>query len=201
MRVVLQRVKEASVRRRREDLRHRPGPTPAGRRRAWRRRTRSGMAGRKDCRAEDHGRRIREDEPQCQRRRRGHPGRLSIHSSRTHAKESAPASSEQPRPRTPYVSSITSANGSARAGVHPVETGRFGAMMDVSLVNDGPVTILLESPPPVGQHPPLGLRLSARRPALPGDLSAFQLSHGQVLADMLKARACKGRSGQGAAAV
>jgi D-aminoacyl-tRNA deacylase len=30
------------------------------------------------------------------------------------------------------------------AGVHRVETGRFGAMMDVSLVNDGPVTILLE---------------------------------------------------------
>jgi len=30
------------------------------------------------------------------------------------------------------------------AGVHPVETGRFGAMMDVSLVNDGPVTIVLE---------------------------------------------------------
>jgi D-tyrosyl-tRNA(Tyr) deacylase len=33
------------------------------------------------------------------------------------------------------------------AGVDPVETGRFGAMMDVSLVNDGPVTIVLESPP------------------------------------------------------
>ena len=30
------------------------------------------------------------------------------------------------------------------AGVHPVETGHFGAKMDVSLVNDGPVTILLE---------------------------------------------------------
>ena len=30
------------------------------------------------------------------------------------------------------------------AGVHQVQTGRFGAMMDVSLVNDGPVTILLE---------------------------------------------------------
>ena len=30
------------------------------------------------------------------------------------------------------------------AGVDPVETGRFGAMMDVALVNDGPVTILLE---------------------------------------------------------
>jgi len=28
----------------------------------------------------------------------------------------------------------------------PVETGVFGAMMDVDLVNDGPVTILLESP-------------------------------------------------------
>lgn len=26
----------------------------------------------------------------------------------------------------------------------PVETGRFGAMMDVDLVNDGPVTIVLE---------------------------------------------------------
>ena len=27
----------------------------------------------------------------------------------------------------------------------PVQTGKFGAMMDVSLVNDGPVTILLDS--------------------------------------------------------
>lgn len=27
-----------------------------------------------------------------------------------------------------------------------VETGRFGAMMDVELVNDGPVTLILESP-------------------------------------------------------
>ena len=40
-------------------------------------------------------------------------------------------------------------------GVHLVETGRFGAMMDVSLVNDGPVTIPW-SPPPVAasQHRP-----------------------------------------------
>jgi len=30
------------------------------------------------------------------------------------------------------------------AGVAPVETGSFGAMMDVELVNDGPVTIILE---------------------------------------------------------
>ena len=30
------------------------------------------------------------------------------------------------------------------AGVEDVQTGRFGAMMDVSLINDGPVTIVLE---------------------------------------------------------
>ncbi len=30
------------------------------------------------------------------------------------------------------------------AGVRSVRTGSFGAMMDVSLVNDGPVTIVLE---------------------------------------------------------
>jgi D-aminoacyl-tRNA deacylase len=29
-------------------------------------------------------------------------------------------------------------------GVGPVKTGSFGAMMDVALVNDGPVTIILE---------------------------------------------------------
>ena len=31
----------------------------------------------------------------------------------------------------------------------PVETGEFGAMMDVELVNDGPVTLLLDSGKPV----------------------------------------------------
>ena len=36
------------------------------------------------------------------------------------------------------------------AGVVSVKTGSFGAMMSVALVNDGPVTIVLESPPPVG---------------------------------------------------
>jgi D-tyrosyl-tRNA(Tyr) deacylase len=30
------------------------------------------------------------------------------------------------------------------AGVESIKTGRFGAMMDVELVNDGPVTIVLE---------------------------------------------------------
>ncbi len=32
----------------------------------------------------------------------------------------------------------------SEAGVGPVRTGSFGAMMDVALVNDGPVTIVLE---------------------------------------------------------
>ena len=31
-----------------------------------------------------------------------------------------------------------------RASGRPVETGEFGAMMDVELVNDGPVTLILE---------------------------------------------------------
>ncbi|MGI9049819.1 MAG: D-aminoacyl-tRNA deacylase, partial [Rubrobacteraceae bacterium] len=30
------------------------------------------------------------------------------------------------------------------SGVSRVETGRFGAMMDIALTNDGPVTIVLE---------------------------------------------------------
>lgn len=30
------------------------------------------------------------------------------------------------------------------SGIQSVKTGRFGAMMDVALVNDGPVTIVLE---------------------------------------------------------
>ncbi|MEP6789628.1 MAG: D-aminoacyl-tRNA deacylase [Acidobacteriota bacterium] len=33
----------------------------------------------------------------------------------------------------------------AREGVGNVATGRFGAMMDVELVNDGPVTIIMDS--------------------------------------------------------
>jgi len=38
---------------------------------------------------------------------------------------------------------VDAARGRHKAG--PVETGEFGAMMDVHLVNDGPVTILLDS--------------------------------------------------------
>ncbi len=36
--------------------------------------------------------------------------------------------------------------GARARGVH-VQTGRFGAMMQVELVNDGPVTLMVESPP------------------------------------------------------
>ena len=32
----------------------------------------------------------------------------------------------------------------SKAGTIPIETGEFGAMMDVELVNDGPVTLILE---------------------------------------------------------
>ena len=32
------------------------------------------------------------------------------------------------------------------AGVVQVEQGRFGAMMDVALINDGPVTLVIDSP-------------------------------------------------------
>ncbi|HTI06753.1 MAG TPA: D-aminoacyl-tRNA deacylase [Gemmatimonadales bacterium] len=32
----------------------------------------------------------------------------------------------------------------SKAGAIPIETGEFGAMMDVELVNDGPVTLILE---------------------------------------------------------
>ena len=37
--------------------------------------------------------------------------------------------------------------GSARRLGLPVETGKFQAMMAVSLINDGPVTLIVESPP------------------------------------------------------
>ncbi|TVR64495.1 MAG: D-tyrosyl-tRNA(Tyr) deacylase [Gemmatimonadales bacterium] len=35
----------------------------------------------------------------------------------------------------------------------PVETGEFGAMMDVRLLNDGPVTLILEREPGGGEGP------------------------------------------------
>lgn len=34
----------------------------------------------------------------------------------------------------------------SEAGVHTVERGIFGAMMDVELLNDGPVTLIIDTP-------------------------------------------------------
>jgi D-tyrosyl-tRNA(Tyr) deacylase len=48
----------------------------------------------------------------------------------------------RPEDAEPLVDSLVDAIGDS--GV-PVQTGRFGAMMDVELVNDGPVTIILET--------------------------------------------------------
>lgn len=49
------------------------------------------------------------------------------------------ARGEEARPRfDAYVAALRA------TGLH-IETGRFGAMMDVALVNDGPVTFLLEA--------------------------------------------------------
>ena len=36
-------------------------------------------------------------------------------------------------------------------GVRRVESGRFGAMMNVTLSNDGPVTLVIDSPPRSGR--------------------------------------------------
>ncbi len=48
----------------------------------------------------------------------------------------------QPEEAEPLFESFCAMLGAA--GVGPVKTGSFGAMMDVELVNDGPVTIVLE---------------------------------------------------------
>jgi D-tyrosyl-tRNA(Tyr) deacylase len=40
-----------------------------------------------------------------------------------------------------------------RAAGLNVACGRFGAMMQIELVNDGPVTLILDSPPAVGGEP------------------------------------------------
>jgi D-aminoacyl-tRNA deacylase len=41
----------------------------------------------------------------------------------------------------------------ALLGGPAVHTGVFGAMMEVHIVNDGPVTVILESPVRTGEHP------------------------------------------------
>jgi D-tyrosyl-tRNA(Tyr) deacylase len=46
-----------------------------------------------------------------------------------------------------------------RARGHEVQTGEFGAMMDVELVNDGPVTLLIERHA-VGQEPGVATQIA-----------------------------------------
>ena len=43
-----------------------------------------------------------------------------------------------------YETFVESLQGALKTTCCSVQTGEFGAKMDVSLVNDGPVTILLE---------------------------------------------------------
>jgi D-tyrosyl-tRNA(Tyr) deacylase len=48
-----------------------------------------------------------------------------------------------------------------------VATGRFGADMQVSLVNDGPVTFWLQVAPPVSKATPPGLQIASAGPQAP----------------------------------
>ena len=128
----------------REGLRHRPGPTLAGRHRARRRRTRSKLAGREDSRTEDHVRR----RGKMNRSIREVGGAVLAVSQFTlladtrKGKRPSFVGAAPPEEATRLFDHFC--DRLRATGVHPVETGRFGAMMDVSLVNDGPVTIVLE---------------------------------------------------------
>jgi len=50
----------------------------------------------------------------------------------------------QPNLAVPLYEQFVAVLKEKAAGKIPIETGEFGAMMDVELVNDGPVTLLLE---------------------------------------------------------
>jgi D-tyrosyl-tRNA(Tyr) deacylase len=52
------------------------------------------------------------------------------------------AAAARPEDASPVVEAVARA---LEAEGVPVATGRFGAMMDVELVNDGPVTLVLDS--------------------------------------------------------
>jgi D-aminoacyl-tRNA deacylase len=71
---------------------------------------------------------------------------LVADTSRGHRPSFTPAA-EPPLAETMYGRYVEALR---RAGVADVATGRFGAQMAVELVNDGPVTILLEAPPRAG---------------------------------------------------
>jgi D-tyrosyl-tRNA(Tyr) deacylase len=71
--------------------------------------------------------------------------RLAVHAARRRPKRS-PARRSSPRPSLSAGERSTSTSSAAVRGLGPrVATGEFGATMDVASVNDGPVTILIDT--------------------------------------------------------
>ena len=138
MRALVQRVSRAAVtvdgERSRRD---RPRPARAARRHARRHAEAGRPARRQGARAAGLRRRRRADE-RAARRPRG-PLRLPVHALRRRAQGQPARPTSPPRgPSTPSRSTSASASASAP------QRGVFGAHMEVELVNDGPVTLLLE---------------------------------------------------------
>ena len=87
----------------------------------------------------------RQHEPLGPGRRRRGAGRLAVHAGRRLPEgPAAVVRRRRARPRSRGRCTRTSSASCGAAGLH-VETGEFQAMMQVSLVNDGPVTLLLDS--------------------------------------------------------
>ena len=89
--------------------------------------------------------RILRDEAEPHRRRGARPRRQPVHAPRRHPQGSPSRRGARPhRGRWPSRSSPTSWRRCAARGIE-VEQGRFGAMMQVSLVNDGPFTLVVDA--------------------------------------------------------
>ena len=111
----------------------------AGRRRG--RRSAPGRQGRAAARVRE---RRGPSRPLAARHRRRGARRQPVHADRRHARREI-ARASRPRPRREHAEPLVESFCAAlrELGV-PVETGVFGARMEVELVNDGPVTIVLE---------------------------------------------------------
>ncbi len=79
------------------------------------------------------------------RGRRRVAGHLAIHAARRHQRRTAPVVHRGGAARAGARRSTSISCRSSRARGVKVETGEFGAHMEVALVNDGPVTIILDS--------------------------------------------------------
>ena len=140
MRAVVQRVSRASVDARRRDRRR---PLRPARRRGERRRRRRRAARRQGRPAADLRGRRRQVRPLAARHRRRGARRLAVHADRRHGEGNRPTSPTPRGPTSPSRSTSASCAALRELGV-PVETGVFGARMRLELVNDGPVTIVLD---------------------------------------------------------